>query len=54
MTLLTATLDDDGPRARLMLDYERRAVAAPEGGPAAAALLNTLGDRVSGQLVVVL
>ena len=43
-----------GPRARLMFDYERRAVTAPEGGAAAAALLDTVGDRVSGQLVVVL
>ncbi len=43
-----------GPRAHLMLDYERRSLHAPAGPAAANALLDTLGDRLSAQLVIVL
>lgn len=38
------------PKARLMLDYEWRWMAAPHGSPDAVALADTLGDRVSLQV----
>ncbi|MDP2309863.1 MAG: hypothetical protein Q8P18_27845 [Pseudomonadota bacterium] len=41
------------PRARLMLDYELRWLAAPEGSTDAQAIAATLGDRVSLQAAVV-
>lgn len=41
------------PRARLMLDYEWRWMAAPHGSADAVALAGTLGDRVSLQATAV-
>lgn len=41
------------PRVRLMLDYELRRLAAPEGSEDARAIAATLGDRVSLQAGVV-
>lgn len=41
------------PRARVLLDYELRWLAAPEGSPDAKAIAATMGDRVSLQAGVV-
>jgi hypothetical protein len=41
------------PRARLLLDYELRWLAAPDGSPDARALAASLGDRVSLQAAAV-
>lgn len=41
-----------GPKVSLLLDYERRGLSAPEGTAATTRLLDTMGDRVSGELVV--
>jgi hypothetical protein len=52
----TATVDlqvEITPKARVMLDYELRWLAAPEGSADAKAIAATLGDRVSLQAGVV-
>jgi hypothetical protein len=41
-----------GEKVHLLVDYERRSVRAPEGAAATTRLLDTMGDRVSGELVV--
>jgi hypothetical protein len=41
-----------GEKVNLLLDYERRGVRAPDGAAATTRLLDTMGDRVSGELVV--
>lgn len=41
------------PRARVMVDYERRLLLAPHGSADAQTLGAALGDRVAGQVVVV-
>lgn len=41
-----------GEKVRVLVDYERRSADAPEGSAATRRLLDTMGDRVSSELVV--
>lgn len=52
----TLTLDGQvqiPPRAKILVDYERRSLAAPQGPPDARAIAETMGDKLSLQVAAI-